>query len=174
MANNYTGIYAKTLTIADFDTTKYDSLSIVAGVPVTLTYRVLPGQQIAFGNGSSSLNGVRTAKLFQLKPMDEQGTPVYIPCTYSLEYTDANQVRTTVLKQSLTDDVATAPTAYTSDVQAQNAYLPEVSGLQVGAYAYLRITLTPLASSAGHTFKAANSNVIIPITVYTLANASGQ
>ena len=89
-------------------------------------------------------------------------------------YVDANKVRTTVLKQDVLSNVNTAPTSYTSDVQAQSAYLPETVGMTVGAYAYLCIDFTPSATVSGQTFSTANSEMQIPITVYTLANASGQ
>ena len=45
------------------------------------------------------------------------------------------------------------------------------TGMRVGAYSYLVIQFTPLAS--GTTFNAASS-IQLPCTFYTLANASGQ
>ena len=168
---NYTGIYADTLLPAHFDNAQFDGIKIQAGVPVRMYYRVLPGQEIAFGSGSSSLGGVRTAKLMQLNPKDSNDAAV--AGTYRLMYVDANKVRTTVLKQDVISNVATAPTAYTSDVQAQSAYLPETVGMTVGAYAYLCIEFTPTATVEGN-WSAANSEMIVPITVYTLASASGQ
>lgn len=169
---NYTGIYADTLLPSGFsDVTQYDGIAIQAGVPVRVYYQVKPGQEIAFGSGSSSLGGVRTAKLMQLNPVDAANNP--IDGTYRLMYVDANKVRTTVLKQDVISNVSTAPTAYTSDVQAQSAYLPETVGMTVGAYAHLCIEFTPSATVAS-TWSIANSKMIVPITVYTLANASGQ
>ena len=76
------------------------------------------------------------------------------------------RVRTTVIREDLTSNV-NAPTSAPS----QASYLPETTGMRVGAYSYLVIQLTPLAS--GTTFNAA-SVVQIPCTFYTLANASGQ
>lgn len=169
--SNYTGIYADTLLPTNFDDAQFDGITIQAGVPVRMYYRVLPGQEVAFGSGSSSLGGVRTAKLMQLNPVDAANNP--IDGTYRLMYVDANKVRTTVLKQDVISNVSTAPTAYTSDVQAQSAYLPETVGMTVGAYAYLCIEFTPTATVAS-TWSTANSKMIVPITVYTLANASGQ
>lgn len=168
---NYTGIYADTLLPANFDDSQFNGIKIQQGVPVRMYYRVLPGQEIAFGSGSSSLGGVRTAKIMQLNPKDS--TDAVVNGTYRLMYVDANKVRTTVLKQDVLSNVSTAPTAYTSDVQAQSAYLPETVGMTVGAYAYLCIEFTPAATSE-NTFSTANSEMIVPITVYTLANASGQ
>ena len=169
---NFTGIYADTLLANSFDDAQFDGIAVQAGVPTRLYYRVLPGQEIAFGSGSSSLGGVRTAKLMQLLPKDSNNDP--IDGTYRLMYVDANKVRTTVLKQDVLSNVNTAPTAYTSDVQAQSAYLPETVGMTVGAYAYLCIEFTPSVTVSGQTFSTANSEMQIPITVYTLANASGQ
>lgn len=176
MANvpKYTGVYARTLTISDFDTSQYDGLSITAGIPVTLKYRVLPGQRVSLGSGSQSLNGVCTSKVFQLKAMDEQATPVEIPCRYTFQYADPNEVNATTLKQDLTANCNIAPNSYTSDVQAVSARLPETSGVKIGAYAYIKIILTPISTSAGHTFNKTNTQIQIPITVYTLPNASGQ
>lgn len=169
--SNYTGIYADTLLPTNFDDAQFNGIAIQAGVPVRMYYRVLPGQEIAFGSGSSSLGGVRTAKLMQLKPVDAANNPV--TGTYRLMYVDANKVRTTVLKQDVISNVSTAPTAYTSDVQAQSAYLPETVGMTVGAYAFLCIEFTP-SQTVQSTYSTANSEMIVPITVYTLANASGQ
>lgn len=174
MAQNYTGIYANTLTMASFDDSQYDGVPITQGVPVRLYYRVLPGQEIAFGNGSSSLGGVRTSKLVYLDPYDNQATPAKIECTYRLLYVDANKVRMTVLKEDVISNVNTAPTAWTDSVQAQAAYLPETSGMTVGAYAYLCIEFTPTKTVAGQAWETNNSKIQLPITVYTLANASGQ
>ena len=75
MAKKYTGIYARTLTMADFDTTGFDGLAVVKMFPVTLTYRVLPGNEMAFGSGSNSLGGVRTAKVFQILPQRRRSQP---------------------------------------------------------------------------------------------------
>lgn len=174
MANSYTGIYAKTLTMADFDTSQFDGLAITAGVPVTLTYTVKPGQRVALGSGSSSLNGVCTAKIFQIKPMNSNATPAYVACNYTLLYSDSNDVNQTTLKQDLTDNCNTAPSAYSADVQAVAARLPETVGLKVGAYAHIKIVLTPIATDAVNTFDKADTVLQIPVTVYTLANASGQ
>lgn len=53
MANKvYTGIFAKTLIKSDFVSTGFDNLAITAGVPVELTYQVLPSNEVAFGSGS--------------------------------------------------------------------------------------------------------------------------
>lgn len=53
MANKvYTGIFAKTLIKSDFVSTGFDGLAITAGVPVELTYQVLPSNEVAFGSGS--------------------------------------------------------------------------------------------------------------------------
>ena len=169
---NFTGIYADTLLATSFDDAQFDGIAVQAGVPTRLYYRVLPGQEIAFGSGSSSLGGVRTAKLMQLLPKDSNNDPIV--GTYRLMYIDANKVRSTVLKQDVLSNVNTSPVAYTSDVQAQSAYLPETVGMTVGAYAYLCIEFTPSATVSGQTFSTANSEMQVPITVYTLANASGQ
>lgn len=169
---NFTGIYADTLTATSFDDEQFDGIAIQAGVPVRMYYRVLPGQEISFGSGSSSLGGVRTAKIMCLNPKDSNNAAVQ--GTYRLMYIDANKVRSTVLRQDVLESVRTLPSAYTSDVQAQSAYLPETVGMTVGAYAYLCIEFTPSATVAGQTFSTANSQMIVPITVYTLANASGQ
>lgn len=174
MATDYTGIYAKTLTMADFDTSQYHGLAITAGVPVTLTYTVKPGQRIALGSGASSLNGVSTAKVFQINPMNSAATPAYVPCTYTLLYSDSNDVNQTTLKQDLTDNCKTKPSAYTADIQAVSARLPETVNLKVGAYAHIKIVLVPLTTDASNTFDKADTELQIPITVYTLANASGQ
>lgn len=168
---NYTGIYADTLLPTHFDAAQFNGITIQKDVPVRMYYRVHPGQEIAFGSGSSSLGGVRTAKLMQLNPKDSEGNAV--SGTYRLMYVDANKVRTTVLKQDVISNVATAPTAYTSDVQAQSAYLPETVGMTVGAYAYLCIEFTP-TKTVEATWSTENSEMIVPITVYTLASASGQ
>ena len=168
---NYTGIYSDTLLAGSFDASQFDGVKITEGIPVRLLYRVLPGQEIAFGSGSSSLGGVRTAKIMQLNPKDNTGAAV--AGTYRLMYMDANRVRVTVLKQDVIANVAGAPTSYTADIQAQAAYLPETVGMTVGAYAYLCIEFTPAATSANN-FAIAQSQMQVPITVYTLANASGQ
>lgn len=53
MANKvYTGIFAKTLLKSDLNSTGFDGLAITAGVPVELTYQVLPSNEVAFGSGS--------------------------------------------------------------------------------------------------------------------------
>lgn len=174
MANSFTGIYADTLTAKSFDSAQYDGLAITAGIPVRLYYRVLPGQQIAFGNGSSSLGGVRTAKIMQLKPMNNASTAAYIDCSYRLMYVDANKVRTTVLKQDECSNCNTAPTSYSSDVAAQAAFLPETVGMNVGAYAYLCIEFTPKTTDSTNKWEIDNTVIQLPITVYTLANAAGQ
>lgn len=107
----------------------------------------------------------------QLAPKDSTGAAV--DGTYRLMYVDANKVRTTVLKQDVIANVASAPTTYTADIQAQAAYLPETVGMTVGAYAFLCIEFTPAATSENN-FAIAQSQMQVPITVYTLANASGQ
>lgn len=174
MANAYTGIYAKTLTAKDFDASEYDGIAVTAGIPVRLYYRVLPGQEIAFGNGSSSLGGVRTAKLMYLDPHDDDTPSNAVTGTYRLMYQDANKVRTTVLKEDQIANVNTAPTAWATDVAAQAAYLPETSGMTVGAYAYLVVEFYPDTTIAGQSFDIDATNIQLPTTVYTLANASGQ
>lgn len=107
----------------------------------------------------------------QLNPKDNTGADV--DGTYRLMYMDANKVRVTVLKQDVISNVKGAPNSYVADVQAQAAYLPETVGMTVGAYAYLCIEFTPAATSANN-FDIAQSAMQLPITVYTLANASGQ
>lgn len=88
MANKvYTGIFAKTLIKSDFTSTGFDNLAITAGVPVELTYQVLPSNEVAFGSGSNSLGGVRTARVFQIKPIDAASADV--ECRFRLIYSDA-------------------------------------------------------------------------------------
>ena len=169
MAKKYTGIYAKTLTMADFDTTGFDGLAVVKDVPVTLTYRVLPGNEMAFGSGSNSLGGVRTAKVFQILPKDAEVTPGTIACSFRLIYQDANKVRATVIREDLTANVAGAVTTAN-----QFNYIPETAGMKVGAYSYLTIQLTPLAGAGTVEFSAANTTIQMPVTNYTLVNSSGN
>lgn len=165
MANKvYTGIFAKTLIKSDMNSTGFDGLAITAGVPVELTYQVLPSNEVAFGSGSNSLGGVRTARVFQLDPQNAAGE--HVNCRFRLIYSDANRVRTTVVREDLTENVAGAVNAPT-----QASYLPETTGMRVGAYSYLVIQFTPLAS--GTTFNK-DSPIQLPCTFYTLANASGQ
>lgn len=165
MANKvYTGIFAKTLIKSDMNSIGFDNLAITAGVPVELTYQVLPSNEVAFGSGSNSLGGVRTARVFQLNPQNAEGQSVN--CRFRLIYSDANRVRTTVVREDLTENVSAAVSAPT-----QASYLPETTGMRVGAYSYLVIQFTPLAS--GSTFNPASS-IQLPCTFYTLANASGQ
>lgn len=165
MANKvYTGIFAKTLIKSDMNSTGFDNLAITAGVPVELTYQVLPSNEVAFGSGSNSLGGVRTARVFQLDPQNAAGE--HVNCRFRLIYSDANRVRTTVVREDLTENVAGAVNEPT-----QASYLPETTGMRVGAYSYLVIQFTPLAS--GTTFNA-KSPIQLPCTFYTLANASGQ
>ncbi len=165
MANKvYTGIFAKTLIKSDMNSTGFDNLAITAGVPVELTYQVLPSNEVAFGSGSNSLGGVRTARVFQLKPLNAAGDDVN--CRFRLIYSDANRVRTTVVREDLTENVAGAVSAPT-----QASFLPETTGMRVGAYSYLVIQFTPLESDT--TFNA-ESQIQLPCTFYTLANASGQ
>ena len=169
MAKTYTGVFARTLTTADFDTTAYDGIAIVANVPVSLSYRVLPGNEIAFGAGSNSLNGVRTAKVMQIAPKDGAATPNAVPCSFRLIYQDPNKVRATVIRDDLTTNVSGAVTTAN-----QFNYLPETPKMRVGAYSYLTIQLTPLATSSGNTFSAANTVIQLPVTNYTTVNASGN
>ena len=169
MAKKYTGIYARTLTMADFDTTAYNGIAIVENVPVTLSYRVLPGNEMAFGSGSNSLGGVRTAKVFQIAPKDGAQTPNAVSCSFRLIYQDANKVRATVIREDLTQNVSGAVTTAN-----QFNYIPETAGMRVGAYSYLTIQLTPFATSSGNSFSAANSVIQMPVTNYTLINASGN
>lgn len=169
MAKSYTGIFARTLTTSDFNDVAYDGISIIAGVPVELTYQVLPGNEIAFGAGTQSLGGVRTARVFQIAPFDEQQTPAAVPCKFRLIYADANRVRQTVIREDQTTNVATLVQTGT-----QASFLPETTGMRVGAYSYLVIQLTPNATSANHAFESNNTVIQIPITNYSLATASGQ
>ena len=165
MANKvYTGIFAKTLLKSDLNSTGFDGLAINAGVPVELTYQVLPSNEVAFGSGSNSLGGVRTARVFQLDPQNAAGQSVN--CRFRLIYSDANRVRTTVIREDVTSNVNGSTSTPT-----QASYLPETTGMRVGAYSYLVIQFVPLAN--GTTFNAA-SPMEIPTTFYTLANASGQ
>lgn len=166
MANKvYTGIFAKTLLKSDFNSTGFDGLAITAGVPVELTYQVLPSNEVAFGSGSNSLGGVRTARVFQLNPQDAGGNDVN--CRFRLIYSDANRVRTTVIREDVTSNVNGA-----TNTPTQASYLPETTGMRVGAYSFLVIQFTPLATVQS-TF-AATSPIEVPTTFYTLANASGQ
>ncbi len=169
MTKKYTGIYAKTLTTSDFDTTAYDGIAVVAGVPVTLSYRVLPGNEMAFGSGSNSLGGVRTAKVFQLAPKDAEVSPSAIACSFRLIYQDANKVRATVIREDLTANVLGAVTSAN-----QFNYMPETAGMKVGAYSYLTIQFTPLAGAGTVEFSAANTTIQMPVTNYTLVNSSGN
>ena len=165
MANKvYTGIFAKTLLKSDLNSTGFDGLAITTGVPVELTYQVLPSNEVAFGSGSNSLGGVRTARVFQLDPQDESGKSVN--CRFRLIYSDANRVRTTVIREDVTSNVNGSTSTPT-----QASYLPETTGMRVGAYSYLVIQFVPRAN--GTTFNA-TSPMEIPTTFYTLANASGQ
>lgn len=75
-------------------------------------------------------------------------------------------MRTTVIREDLTENVSGLVSQPT-----QASYLPETTGMRVGAYSYLVIQFTPLAS--GTTFSA-TSQIQLPCTFYTLANASGQ
>lgn len=77
-----------------------------------------------------------------------------------------DRVRTTVIREDVTSNVNGATSSPT-----QASYLPETTGMRVGAYSFLVIQFTPLAS--GTTFNA-NSPMEVPTTFYTLANASGQ
>lgn len=113
---------------------------------------------------ADSLGGVRTARVFQLDPQNAAGDSVN--CRFRLIYSDANRVRTTVIREDVTSNVNGSTSAPT-----QASYLPETTGMRVGAYSYLVIQFVPLAS--GTTFNA-NSPMEIPTTFYTLANASGQ
>ena len=70
------------------------------------------------------------------------------------------------MREDLTENVAGQV-----DQPTQASYLPETTGMRVGAYSSLVIQFTPLVS--GTTFNA-NSPIQLPCTFYTLANASGQ
>lgn len=163
----YTGIYAKTMIKGDFNLDGFDGQAININVPVTMQYQVLPGQEVAFGAGSTSLNGVRSARVMQINPMNSANTAV--PCMYRLIYADSNKVRQTVVREELTELVEASPSAAPN----QSSYLPETA-MRVGAYAFLIIQLTPLVTDSANTFSAENSSVVIPTTVYTLASASGN
>lgn len=102
--------------------------------------------------------------MFQLDPQDAAGQSVN--CRFRLIYSDANRVRTTVIREDVTSNVNGSTSTPT-----QASYLPETTGMRVGAYSYLVIQFVPLAN--GTTFNAA-SPMEIPTTFYTLANASGQ
>ena len=169
MAKSYTGIFARTLTISDFNDDAFDGISIIANVPVELTYQVLPGNELAFGAGSQSLGGVRTARVFQIAPFDNQATAVAVPCKFRLIYADSNRVRQTVIREDQTTNVASLVQTGT-----QASFLPETTGMRVGAYSYLVIQLSPNATSPGNAFSTANTTIQIPVTNYTLATASGQ
>lgn len=162
-----TGIFTKTLNISDFDTSGYDGVAITAGVPVFLYYQVLPGNGVAFGAGSNSYNGVRTAQNIQIKPVDESSTAV--PSKVRLIYMDPNKVRQTVIKEVNSDYISGDPTTAN-----QFNFLPETANMQVGAFCYLAIQITPNATSSGHTFSAENSVISVPATFRTYANASGE
>ena len=157
-----TGIFTKTLNISDFDTSGYDGVAITAGVPVFLYYQVLPGNGVAFGAGSNSYNGVRTAQNIQIKPVDEASTAV--SAKVRLIYMEQ-----TVIKEVNSDYISGDPTTVN-----QFNFLPETANMQVGAFCYLAIQITPNATSSGHTFSAENSVISVPATFRTYANASGE
>lgn len=167
----YSGIFSETLVQTDFDSGSYDAKSIAKGIPVQLLYKVEPGNEVAFGSGSNSMEGVRTARVLQIKPMDNTGTAVIIPCKYELLYLDVNQLRQTHVKRDLTSNVLGDPGTSTPN---QGAYLPETAGVRVGAYGYLCIRLTPLADKVTSTFSIANTVIQLPITRYTLETATGE
>jgi hypothetical protein len=165
----YTGIFAKTLTMADFNTAGYNGQGITEGVPVEITYQVLPANEVAFGSGSNSLGGVRTARVFQLNPKNNASSSAAVQCKFRLIYSDANRVRQTVVREDLTENVATF-----TGTGTQASFLPETTGMRVGAYAFLVIQFTPITTDSTNKFSAANTEVQVPCTFYTLANASGQ
>ena len=171
-----TAIFTNSLTITDFtdpSITKYDSVPAVVGVPVTLKYRVLPGNLVSFGAGSNSYGGVRTALTFQIKPMAKTGSadPVYIRCHYRLLYLDPNEVRQMVIKEGETDYVKDEPID-----SNQFNYLPENTTQTASMFSFLAIQLTPLAlpTAASYQFNAAQTLLSIPVTIRTLSTASGE
>ena len=82
---------------------------------------------------------------------------------------EPNRVSKTVIKEGNSDCFSCAPTTGN-----QFNFVPETANMQVGAFCYLAIQITPNATSTGHTFSAANSVISVPATFRTYANASGE
>lgn len=166
-----TGIFSETLTYADFDDSAFSNIAVTMNNPVSLYYKVLPGNEVAFGSGANAFQGVRTAKCFRISPYYYNGSEAKpIKCKYTLSYIDVNQIRESTIRRDLTENVK----GETSNANQFN-YLPETTGYRVGAYAYLKITLQALEKPTDTDARWTNGTIIeIPITRYTLQTATGE
>ena len=182
-----TAIFTTSLTQEDFaganSPAKYDGVPVTQGVPVMMKYRILPGNMVSFGAGSNSYGGVRTALTFQIQPQarwsDASGSSKtgYVKCNYRLLYLDPNEVRQQVIKEGDTDYVKEVPVSAN-----QFNFLPENTSQTATMFSYLAISLTPVNEhpegwAVGHTtpvYSTKDTIVSIPVTIRTLATASGE
>ena len=106
MAKKYTGIYAKTLTTSDFDTTAYDGIGLLLPVFQSLFPIVFsPGNEMAFGSGSNSLGGVRLQRCFSLLRKMLKSARARLHAVSDSFIRMQTKVRATVIREDLTANV---------------------------------------------------------------------
>ena len=121
-------------------------------------YKVPAQQVIRVGTGAIR-GGVDDRGVFFMSIKDNATTPAQVDGDYRITYLDANELKKVVVKEGSTANVRTSKTAR----DASNV-LPE-TGPGAREDSYVVIEFLPYES--GKTISDANSEIELPITIYT-------
>lgn len=151
--------WRKTLTFADFTET-FDGKTCQAGTWLTCKYKV-PAQQVVRVGTGAIVGGVDDRGILFMSIKDNNTSPAQLDGNYRVTYMDANELKKLVVKEGYTDTIRTSKTAR----DAMNV-LPETAP-GVREDSYIVIEFLPNAAAAGKVIETANSELQLPVTIYT-------
>lgn len=152
--------WRKTLTFADFTTT-FDGKVCDSGTWLMAKYKI-PAQQVVRVGTGAIVNGVDDRGILYMSIKDNNATsPVQLDGNYRVTYMDANELKKLVVKEGYTDTIRTSKT----ERDAMNV-LPETAP-GVREDSYVVIEFLPNAAAAGKTINIDNSELQLPVTIYT-------
>lgn len=149
--------WTKTLKFSNFTTT-FDEKVTDTSTWLMAKYRV-PAQQVVRVGTGQIVNGVDDRGVFYLSIKDNASEPAQIDGEYRITYLDANELKKMVVKEGYTANVRTSKT-----VRDASNVLPE-TGPGVRQDSYVVIEFLP--SVDGKTIKIENSELELPVTIYT-------
>lgn len=157
-------VWPRTIGLTEFDDDTPDGLTITKGVWFTWRYRVPAQQIVKFGTGGI-VNGVDNRGVLMLSMKDSAGTPAALngAATVQVGYENANQTNFVPIWEGRLDQINNPSSAST---RTSNNVLGE-TGPGARQDSYLVIRVKPAATTAT-TFKDANSDFRVPVTIYTL------
>ena len=157
MVRRPVSVWTKTLKLHNFTET-FDGKVTDKTTWLMAKYKVPAQQVIRVGTGAIR-GGVDDRGVFYMSIKDNASSPVQVDGDFRITYLDANELKKVVVKEGSTANVRTSKT----ERDASNVLSETGPGAREDSY----IVIEFLPYTAGKTISDANSEIELPITIYT-------